>query len=182
VRFEPGDLRPLPGQTALPNMGYEALLPTPDAGVYVLHEINGAPSHEALAPTFSAGLERRADIPFPPLQFRLTDATDVDSSGRFWVLNVYWPGDVYAPGLCPLFARYGLGESHARSRAVERLVELEIKDGGVALTDAPPIQLQLPGPADAVRNWEGLVRFDAGTFLIITDEHPGTLLGLVGVP
>jgi hypothetical protein len=76
--------------------------------------------------------------------------------------------------------RYGTGPTHAQKPQVERLIELQVKDAGIVLTDRPPIQLQLS--SDVPRNWEGLVRLDDRGFLLATDKFPGTLLGFVALP
>ena len=47
----------------------------------------------------------------------------------------------------------------------------------IVLVDSPPIQMELLGSTqNDARNWEGLVRLDNLGFLLITDEHPKTML------
>ncbi len=114
----------------------------------------------------------------PRVEYRLTDATEADRRGRFWVSNYHWPGAEWQTATCSLTERHGEGESHARCVTVERLVELAHTERGVEVTRTPPIQLQLVDDEHA-RNWEGLVRLPGRGFLLVTDEHPSTLLGFV---
>jgi hypothetical protein len=55
-------------------------------------------------------------------------------------------------------------------------VELKIDGDSITRTDAPPVQLVL---SEKPRNWEGLVRLGNKGFLMITDEHPRTILSFV---
>jgi hypothetical protein len=61
---------------------------------------------------------------------------------------------------------------------VERLVEFECNGSGIRLTKRPPIPLKLRLD-EPPRNWEGIVRLEGRGFLLITDEHPRTILGFV---
>ena len=123
IRLDAGSLAPLPPQASLANLSYETLLATPD-GVIALQEANGA----AIDPTPEAyrydGSTLRDSLDVPTLEYRLTDATGVDSAGRFWVMNYFYPGDraLLRPGPDPLEAQFGLGPTHRRGATVERLV------------------------------------------------------------
>jgi hypothetical protein len=166
----------------LANYSDEALLLADDT-VLTVYEANGRNVNPA--PTihqFSTILEPVGRLPFPAVEYRVTDATAVDENGRFWVINYLFPGDISKLDPAPdeLGERYGRGPTHANSDIVERLVELQFSDSGTTLTDAPPIQLELL-PNDA-RNWEGIVRLDERGFLLATDKFPETILAFVAFP
>ena len=186
VRLDLGEMRSVPGQAPLDNMGYEALVALPgDDGpeLLLIYEANGVnTTPQPLAYRFDAQLNPLGPIPFPSLEFRITDATAADPEGRFWAINYFWPGDRWKlqPGPDPLAERYGEGPTHARNLAVERLVELQVGPEDVHLTERPPILLELlPGTS---RNWEGLVRLDDRGFLLATDTFPRTILAFVPLP
>ena len=117
------------------------------------------------------------------IEYRITDSTDLDGTGRFWALNYFWPGDKteLKPAADALAAKYGEGSTHARFTTVERLVEFQYTETGISLVDTPPIQLELIDD-DNSRNWEGVVRLDGIGFLLMTDTHPETILGFVPAP
>lgn len=112
------------------------------------------------------------------LEYRVTDATEADAEGRFWVTNYHWPGSPWQPGVCTLTARHGTGDTHSHCRTVERLVELQWRAGEVRPTERAPILLELIDD-DHARNWEGLVRLGSRGFLVVTDEHPESILAFV---
>jgi len=122
----------------------------------------------------AAGLGQALDL--ASLEYRLTDVTEVEA-GRFWAINYQYPGDKRLRTLTdPLAAKFGRGATHEASAkaggdkmVVERLVEFEIKDNRVVLTDSTPIQLEL---GEGSRNWEGIVRMhEPDGFLIVADEY-----------
>jgi hypothetical protein len=167
----------------LPNYSDEALIVAGNS-VLTIYEANG--NHINPAPAahqFSTELEPLGTLPFPVIEYRVTDATGVDGNGRFWVINYLYPGDITKlnPANDELFERYGRGPSHAASKTVERLIELQIGENGITLTDTPPIQLELL-PEDEARNWEGIVRLDDQGFLLATDKFPETILAFVARP
>ena len=120
-------------------------------------------------------------LPFPTIEYRLTDATETDGEGRFWMINYLKDGGVKKLDPAPdeLAAQYGLGLTHAEAQAVERLVEFQVTEEGVVRTHTPPIQLQLLD--DQSRNWEGIVRLGQRGFLLMTDKYPETILGFVPI-
>ncbi|MCD4739040.1 MAG: hypothetical protein K8R89_07250 [Anaerolineae bacterium] len=174
----------IPPQAALSNVSDESLLFI-DNTLLTFYEAHGARINPApVAHRFAAEtLEPQGALPFPTLEYRLTDVTAVDNAGRFWGLNYLWPGDSQklAPAPDPLTAKYGTGATHAQFETVERLVEFQYHANGITLVKQPPIQLELLGD-DKSRNWEGLVRLEPVGFLLITDKHPETLLGFVAYP
>ena len=74
---------------------------------------------------------------------------------------------------------YGEGETHGNSEAVERLVEFELKNEKIQLSNHKPIQIELDEKES--RNWEGIVRLDEIGFLIATDKFPGSILGFIPI-
>ena len=119
-------------------------------------------------------------LSMPNIEYRITDATDADSLGKFWVLNYFYPKDYekLSPFDDEIVKKFGVGISHKNSPAVERLVELKITKGGIELSDENPIYLQLLDDGTG-RNWEGLVKLNNLGFLITTDTFPKTMLVFV---
>ena len=183
LRLTPPILTSIPSQSAIPNMVEESVLVI-GRTLLTLHEANGKNVNEKpLAYVFSFELRPMRTIEFPNIEYRITDATAVDTDGRFWCMNFFNPGeaDQLRPAVDELAAKFGPGPSHARSKTVERLVEFQYTDAGIKMTDTAPIQLQLADDAKP-RNWEGLVRLDDRGFLLMTDRSPGTLLAFVPLP
>lgn len=167
----------LAAQTDLPNTGYEALTVDGER-VIALYEANGDINPRPRAFAFDRALTPLGEISVESIEYRLTDATEIDSQGRFWVANYHWPGSPWQPGHCSLTEQYGRGESHARCATVERLVELELVGSRIRPTGRPPILFELIDDLHA-RNWEGVVRMPGGGFLVMTDEHPASILAFV---
>ncbi|MEA3309894.1 MAG: hypothetical protein U9Q70_10340 [Chloroflexota bacterium] len=174
----------IPPQAALSNMSDESLLFI-DNTLLTFYEAHGSRVNPApVAHRFATEtLEPQSTLPFPALEYRLTDVTAADDAGRFWGLNYLWPGDSQklAPAPDPLTAKYGAGATHAQFETVERLVEFQYHANEITLVEQPPLQLELLGD-DKSRNWEGLVRLEPVGFLLITDKHPETILGFVAHP
>ena len=179
VIFDPERRARLPAQNDLVNTGYEALVLQGDR-LLAIYETNGDVNEAPRVLAFDRELRPVGELDLDALEYRVTDATEVDARGRFWVTNYHWPGAPWQPGVCQLTERYGEGASHARCRTVERLVELRITDDRVTLTRTPPILFELLDDEHA-RNWEGAVRFGDG-FLVVTDEHPASILAYVPPP
>ena len=181
VRLDAATLAPLPAQARLDNLAYETLVAT-SSGVVVLQEANGIvvnPTPEAYR--YDAATVLRDSLRAPTLEYRLTDATEIDSAGRFWVMNYFYPGDraLLRPGLDALNETFGRGLTHRRGQSVERLVEFHLNGTRIEPTGRAPIQLEL---LDEARNWEGLARFGTRGFLIATDTYPQTLLAFIAAP
>jgi hypothetical protein len=170
----------LPPQAQVEGMAYEALTIVDDK-VLAIYAANGAGLNlSPVAYVFSLELDPLGTIPFPNIEYRLTDATPADEQGRFWVLNCYDPAnaDLFTKN-DPLFEKYGQGATHAQYPQVERLVQLQYTESGIILVDEPPIQLQL---TQGSRQWEGLARLDDQGFLLMTDYSPHTMLAFVSKP
>jgi hypothetical protein len=170
----------LRAQNDLPNTSYEALVAQGDR-LLAIYETNGEVNPHPEVLVFDRELRPRGASPLEKIEYRVTDATDLDARGRFWVTNYHWPGAPWEAGSCPITEEYGQGETHARCATVERLVELTVTDQGVDVTREPPILLELVDDAHA-RNWEGLVRLGDRGFLVATDEYPESILAFVPRP
>ncbi len=182
ITLDAGSLAKIEPQANLGNLTDEALLVTSD-GLLSFYEANGANVNpKPSAHFFDANLNPLESLPTPTLEYRLTDASEMDADGRFWVINYMFPGDAdkLKPAADALAARYGQGASHAASQAVERLVQYQLTPQGVVLADRAPIQLELL-PDDEARNWEGLVTLPGRGFLLLTDSFPTTLFGFVEI-
>lgn len=180
LRLDAETLTPLPAQTRIGNLSYETLLPVA-GGVLALQEANGA----AVNPTphgyvLGPDLALRDSLRVPALEYRLTDATPPDASGRFWAINYFFPGDEHTlkPATDSLALAHGVGWTHRRHRTVERLVELRHDGERIVRTRRPPIQLELLGD-DRPRNWEAIARLGTRGFLVATDTYPETILAFV---
>jgi hypothetical protein len=178
VHLDAATVEPLPAQARLDNLSYETLVATPD-GVIVLQEANGLVVNPTPAAyRYDAASVLRDSLRAPTLEYRLTDATAIDSAGRFWVMNYFYPGDhaLLRPGPDALGDTFGRGLTHRRGIAVERLVEFHLNGSQIEPTGRAPIQLEL---LDEARNWEGLARLGTRGFLVATDTYPETLLAFV---
>jgi hypothetical protein len=185
-----GKLIKIQPQACISNAAYETLVVTKDI-VMVFFEGNGININASpLAYVYNHDLQFIHAIAFPHIEYRITDATSLDTSNRFWCINYFWPAakdkNSYCPAEDPIAKAYGEGETHKKAEIVERLVEFEYiepknnKYAKIVLVNSPPIQMELLG-ADKfdARNWEGLVRLDNHGFLLVTDEHPKTMLGFI---
>ncbi len=149
--------------------------------VITLYEANGEVVNPIpKAHVFQDNGKLMEKIPFPTLEYRITDATAPDDTGRFWVVNTFFWGDSnkLRPGPDSLRTLYGAGPSHVRFNSVERLVEFRDMGDRIERTRRPPIQLELLGDLHP-RNWEGLARLEPHGFLLATDTFPETVLAFV---
>lgn len=181
-RLDPTSLARNPPQVNIGNLSDEALLVVGNR-IFTLYEANGARVNRApAAHMFDFLFNPEGTLAFPQIEYRITDATELDEQGRFWVINFNFSGDkILQTEQDPLAVEYGEGPSHAKSQNVERLVELQLGHDGITLSGEPPLQLQLLGDI-APRNWEGLVRLEQRGFLLVTDKYPMTFLGFVPLP
>ena len=179
--LDAGRLAPLPSATGLSNKSEEALLLAGES-VLVIHEANGARVNPApVARRFDSALRPLPTLAFPTIEYRITDATQLDDDGRFWVINYFFPGEFALRTTSdPIADTYGEGPTHAARSGVARLLEMQYAEEGITLVDRPPIQLEL-GPL-ALHNWEGIVRLEDRGFLLVTDKFPDTILGFVPFP
>jgi hypothetical protein len=185
-----GKMAKIQPQACISNAAYEALAVTKDIAM-VFFEGNGVNIDASpLAYVYNHDLEFIHAIAFPQIEYRITDATSMDTNNRFWCINYFWPDASdkarYDPAEDPIAKTYGEGKTHKKAEIVERLVEFEYIEpknnqyAKIVLVNSPPIQMELPGSTqNDARNWEGLVRLDNHGFLLVTDEHPKTMLGFI---
>ena len=153
--------------------------------VITISEANGLNINpEPKAKVFNTDAEFTGYIPMPQIEYRVTDATALDSEGCFWVINYYYPPEraKLDPAPDPELARFGDPASFDPDNCIERLIELRLTaDDCIVRTQRPPINLELL-PDGECRNWEAVVRLDDRGFLLMTDKYPGTLLAFVPLP
>jgi hypothetical protein len=182
LTLDPGAVVEIPLDVQISNFSSEAVLVYAEQ-VVVFFEANGEKVYpQSRAYRFDFELNPAGHYNLLPLEYRLTDASAPDASGRFWVTNFFFPGDIRIyPRSDPLAERFGRGLSHSVSSVVERVVELQLPlDGSdtVQFTGSAPIQIQL-APGRIPRNWEGIARLDERGLLIATDKFPQTILAFV---
>jgi hypothetical protein len=176
VQLDASVLIDVEGHSGRPNFSEEALVATEDA-VYALHELNGRRVNpRARAHRMGWDLTTLTEVPMAALEYRITDATDADQRGRFWVTNQFWPPEAarVRPASDPLAVR-----RRPAGEPVERLVALLVDSTGVHLDRSEGV-IELELSEDRVtRNWEGIVRWEDEGFLIVTDRYPRTILAFV---
>ena len=179
ISLNPQTLIELPPQTSFLNASDEALT-IYNNRIYTFFEDNGVSQNPlAQAHVFDLNLKTEGIIPFPNIEYRVTDATETQEDGTFWVMNYFYPGDEHlAADDDPLIRQYGVGETHKQFDGVERIVEMKIEEGAIRLVDIAPLYLRLNSDGET-RNWEGIVRLDEIGFLLITDSFPRTIFGFV---
>ena len=177
ITLDPDSLVRLEPFTSERNATFEAMTCRNDK-IYVIYEHNSEKNgRQPVAYEFNLELKMEREIPFPAINFRITDATISDASGKFWVMNYFFPGDAHlAVEQDDLVLKYGEGKTHAENEPVERLVQLQIENEAITRVDQPPIYLQLL-PLNVARNWEGIAQLDESGFLLIVDSFPGSMLG-----
>jgi len=158
------------------NMSYESIIANGN-DLILLYEANGvnlqkSPEHKV----FSIIEFSTSKIISSNIEYRITDATKIDSNGKFWCINYLWPGDKIK--LKP-HKEFYLNEIEKNNnyKQIERLIEFELKNGKILLTENEPINFELEN--DISRNWEGIVRYGKDSFLIVTDKYPRMILGMV---
>jgi hypothetical protein len=178
IRLEPETVQPIEPRARVENMTDEALLIAGDE-VLTFYEANGARVNPIpVVHRFSLDLRPLGTLPLDPLEYRITDATALDLSNRFWVTNFFVPIDWRLIAFSdPVASRWGIGATHQRALIVERLVELEWTEDRLRRVDRAPLYLHL----DALdpRNWEGIARLEGRGLLIVTDKNPDTILAFV---
>ena len=179
ISLNPQTLVELLPQTSFLNASDEALT-IYNSRIYTFFEDNGINQNPlAQAHVFDLNLKPEGIIPFPNIEYRVTDATETQEDGTFWVMNYFYPGDEHlAADDDPLIRQYGVGETHKQFDGVERIVEMKIEEDSVQLIEGAPLYLRLLLDGES-RNWEGIVRLDDIGFLLVTDSFPRTIFGFV---
>jgi len=163
----------------LDNMAYESIIIW-DNKIIPIYEANGTRVNpDPFQPVFNMDLIKVDSIAIDALEYRITDATEVDDQGRFWVINYLWTGDtkLLKPGPDQLVrpeAQKGINKN------IERLVEYQIHENKISLTGKHPLWITNPDIVSG-DNWEGIVRFGANGFIIATDKHQRTILAYVSI-
>ena len=172
----------IPTPVQIFNAAYETLLAR-DGQALALYEANGRnlnPAPQTLKYDPNHGAFTATD--FDHIEYRITDATDIDSEGHFWVLNIFMPIEFwFYTRSDPITEMYALGETHQSNNHVERLLEFKYNDGEISFSGKPPLYLELVDDAHP-RNLEALVRLDERGFLAMTDTYPGTILAFIPFP
>ncbi len=182
ISLETGSRQTLQPQSEIPNFSDEAIVVFGNRLVTV-YEANGRLVNPSpVVHLFDVSPQALDTLTFTNIEYRLTDATQIDDFGRFWMPNTFFIGDIQLMTLDdPITEEHGEGETHSREIIVERLLEFQFSEQGIVLSDSPPIQLQLSEDG-VTRNWEAIARLDDLGFLIATDEHPKTMLAFVAAP
>ncbi|MBU1099715.1 MAG: hypothetical protein KKA84_04850 [Bacteroidetes bacterium] len=179
IELYPDKMKKIESQTDISNLSDEAILRN-GKEIITIYEANGANvNSEPYIHTFNTELNEISRGRLANIEYRITDATDPDSLGRFWIINYMWEedGNDLLPDEDAEFIKYGVGKTHKNSKSIERLLEFEFLGNDLKRTKTPPIYLELD-KNNKSRNWEGLVRYENG-FLIITDKHPETILAYI---
>ncbi len=173
----------LPPRAPIGNATDETILVT-DTRVITIYEWNSSYlENEPYAYVFDHSLNLLDSLSLPYIEYRITDATELDGNDNFWAINYMWSGDYgenYNPA-DPIASKYGKGETHKKYKTLERLLEFHYSTKGISLVKRSPIQLKLIDD-DNSRNWEGIVRFGDQGFIVVTDKFPSTILGFVRMP
>ncbi len=128
---------------------------------------------------YNQKLEFIKKIGFPNIEYRITDVTSVDENGKFWAINYFYPGDnnKLNPAQDEIILHHGLGKSHYIYDPIERLIQFQIKENEIVLTEEPPLYLELA--TNNGRNWEAIAILNDIGFIIATDTFPKTILAFV---
>ncbi len=170
ITLDPGAIVPIAPPVSIANVGFEALTIDGDS-VIAFFEVNGASRVTSpVARRFTRDLVELPPFACAPIDYRITGATTVDAQKRFWVMNYFWPGE-------PSLAR-PTDDAATRASSVEQIVELTLRRGSIERTGRAPIRLT-PDARKRPRNWEGVTQLGERGFLVVTDEHPATMLGFV---
>lgn len=174
IILDKNTLRKVKTPIHLRNITYETILLT-NTSVNTIYEVNSATVNKKPHYfQFDMELKNCSTKPFPFVEYRITDATEVDSENKFWAVNYFWPGDynLLKPDL-----EYKISNKKD-IKPVERLIEFKLIEDEIVRTERQPINIKLSEFGDS-RNWEGIVRLDDIGFLIATDKFPGTILAFL---
>jgi hypothetical protein len=176
IKISNKSLKKIKTPVMLRNMTYETIL-IHNNTVITIYEVNSTKAIEKpVYHQFDKNLKSDIIKRFPFTEYRITDATEIDNEGKFWVTNYFWPGDydLLKPDLNYIITK------KEDIKPVERLLEFQFVDGKIVRTETQPINIKLSEFGES-RNWEGIVRLDNIGFLIVTDRFPGTILAFIPV-
>jgi len=169
----------LPVPEQVNNMTFESALMDGD-NVILFYEANGKNIRDSVWQYVVSMKDYSiTTITHPQIEYRITDVTRLDDKNRFWAINYFWKGDKkrLKPAPDSIVMMHGEGKTHGNSEAVERLLEFELVNEKIQLSNREPIQIELDEKES--RNWEGIARLDEKGFLIATDKFPGSILGFI---
>jgi hypothetical protein len=172
--LDPSSLTSIPIMSHLKNFACESIVLT-DHSILAIFEANGKkvnPASGAVAFEFDFNLKYLGTVPFPALDFRVTDASAMNAQGEFFVLNYFWTGD-----------REVLKEQNETENK-ELIIPLVYNKTKKAIERSSALAINIKNPRlkKLGHNWEGIAALDKIGFFVITDEHPETILGFVGLP
>ena len=179
IKIVEENLKEIKTPIQIDNMAYESIISI-EQKVILLYEANGLNLQKKVQhPTFSFDDFSIENIDGFNIEYRITDATKIDSNNKFWCINYFWPGDSQSlkPSKDSIFKKSRKGLTHQKSKVVERLIECKINANSIRISDNEPIQLVLDEKDS--RNWEGIVRYNNDSFIIVTDKYPRMILGFV---
>ena len=174
--FEKKSLKEVTTPIQIKNMAFESIIIHENDAI-LLYEANGENLQKNVKHSkISLDDYSLSKIDGFNVEYRITDATTLDSNNKFWCINYFWPGEKgkLKPGKDIYL------ENHSNNnnlKSIERIIELEIKNDVISMTNTQPIQLFSEN--NASRNWEGIVRYGKNSFLVVTDKYPKMILGLV---
>ncbi len=165
-------------QADIKNMSEESLF-VADQVVGTIYELNGRGVNAApVVHLFDLDLTPIGSASFPNVEFRITDASELDQDGRFWAINYFFPGTgEIIETTEPRESETSGDRTQLPWEGMGRLVEFQYAPSGITLTGTAPIQLE--SLLSDIHNWEGLARLDDRGFLLISDEFPDSVLGFV---
>lgn len=168
-----------PADLFIHNISSESILYYNDIIIPIFEVFGKNINNNPKVSVFSQKLEFVKKISFPNIEYRITDVTSVDESGKFWAINYFYPGDnkKLNPAQDEIILRHGLGKSHYIYDPIERLIQFQIKENKIVLTEEPPVYLELK--TNSGRNWEAIAKLDDIGFIIATDTFPETILAFV---
>lgn len=167
IQIDASRLAEIPPTIQLDNRTYEALV-IDQGRIYTFFEVNGAGINpNPAAHIFDLNLNALGTVPFPSLEYRITDAA-LGTDGGIWIINQASQKDSDI-----------LHQNSESLNHVERLVKLNLDITGFTLTSTPSIQIEF---GQEPRNWEGLALLDGRGFLLVTDKSPDTILGFISLP
>jgi hypothetical protein len=178
INIDPSTLYRIESQSGIDNYSDEALLVDGNSLVSIHEANNTRRDTPSFATRINTNSGARAKLPFPSISFRITDTSTLNREGYFWGINYAWSGEQkWFTETDTLSEEYGLGETHKLEPIVERLVLFRLRGDSIERVEQAPIQLQLT--REDGRNWEGIARYGDKGLLLVTDQHPRTLLGFV---
>ncbi len=164
----------LPGQVF--NASFESISIFNNS-LYLIYEANGININKnPIVKKISLDLSSSEDIKFEHIEYRITDITDFDETGRAWAINYFWPGDAshYLPDQDNIPNPYA--KSNNQESGIERIIPLILTDNVIKYDfSRDPIYIKKES-RDFSYNWEGIVKYDNNSFILASDKFPKSVL------